>query len=60
MYAYDPNEFMPVFRDNRLDNKAEFVAYKAERLAQAIGNVAQRTVQVASAAGSIVLEHIAQ
>src|SRR2546430_4070493 len=31
LHNYNPDEFFPVFCDGRLDNRAEFVAYKAER-----------------------------
>jgi hypothetical protein len=31
LYGYDANEFMPVFYEGKLENKGEFVAYKASR-----------------------------
>ena len=30
IYSYDPNEFLPVWREGKLDNKAEFVRYKLQ------------------------------
>ena len=58
--SYDPNEFMPVYREGGLDNRAEFVAYKAEQLAEALGRAAHRTLEIATVAGSVLLDHIAQ
>jgi hypothetical protein len=60
LYGYDANEFTPVWRDNRLDNRAEFALYKAEQFADVLGHLASRTVTATIAAGSILLEHVAQ
>ena len=60
LYTYDASEFFPIFVDGELDNKVEFVAYKAEKFAGAIGSIARRTVDVVATAGSVVLDHIAQ
>ena len=51
---------MPVYREGGLDNRAEFVAYKAEQLAEALGRAAHRTLEIATVAGSVLLDHIAQ
>lgn len=29
--SYNPNEFLPIFRDGQLDNRTEFIAYKAKK-----------------------------
>lgn len=29
--SYDPNEFMPIYRDGRADNTSEFVKYKLKK-----------------------------
>ena len=60
IYAYNPDEFFPVFRDGELDNRGEFIAYKAEKLAGALGRAAHQAVEVTMAAGSILLAHIAE
>lgn len=56
---YNPDEFFPVYREGQLDNRAEFVAYKAEQFAGALGRVAHRTLEVAATAGTVLLDHIA-
>lgn len=32
LYSYDPTEFMPIYRDGEVENRAEFVAYKIGKL----------------------------
>lgn len=32
IYGYEPNQFLPIFYDGRLDNRLEFALYKAKRL----------------------------
>lgn len=59
IYAYNPDEFVPVFREGRLDNKGEFIAYKAEQFAEQLGHLASRTLEATRIAGSVLLEHIA-
>lgn len=60
LYSYDANEFQPIWREGHLDNRAEFALYKAEQVAEALGRLASRTVNVASTVGSVIVEHIAQ
>jgi hypothetical protein len=60
IYSYQPEEFLPIFYDGELDNKAEFVAYKAERTLKHLGNFAARTVQMTALAASVTLEHMIQ
>lgn len=33
MYSYEPGEFIPIFYEGRLDNRNQFIAYKARRVA---------------------------
>ena len=60
LYTFYPDEFLPVYRDGQLDNRGEFIAYKAEKLAGALGRAAHQAVEVTMAAGSILLAHIAE
>lgn len=39
IYGYDPNEFLPVYRDGRLDNRLGFIAYKAGKVGQVLGRI---------------------
>ena len=59
IYTYDANEFQPVFREGRLDNRTEFAMYKAEQFADVLGHFASRTLEATRVAGSVILEHIA-
>lgn len=36
-YSYDPNEFLPIYRDGVLDNKKDFHAYKTKLALKAVG-----------------------
>lgn len=46
MYGYDPNEFLPVFRDGRLDNRLGFIAYKAGKVGQMLGRAGIAAIEV--------------
>lgn len=59
IYSYDANEFLPVFRDGSLDNRGEFIAYKAEKAAGILGHLTSRTLEATRTAGALVIEHIA-
>jgi hypothetical protein len=39
---YNPNEFMPIFVDGQLDNKNEFLIYKAKRAARIVSRQISR------------------
>lgn len=45
-YEYNPNEFLPIYRDGIIDNKRAFHAYKAKCAAKAVAKaltpIAQR------------------
>lgn len=58
IYGYDAREFMPIFYEGHLENKAEFVAYKAEKFASALGHIAQKTAHVTAVVGRVMLEHM--
>ena len=60
LYGYDPTEFMPVRVDGELQNKGEFVAYKAEQLGEAVAQATHKAIGIALRAGRVVVEHIAQ
>lgn len=60
LYGYDANEYMPIWRDGKLDNRAEFIAYKAEQFAGVLGHLASWTLEATRVAGTVVIEHIAQ
>lgn len=60
LYTYDPDQFFPIFEDGRLANRGEFAMYKAEQFAGALGRVAHRTLEAATTAGTVLLDHIAQ
>lgn len=34
-YEYNPNEFLPIYRDGKIDNKKEFHIYKLKKAALA-------------------------
>lgn len=36
LYSYEPNEFLPIYVDNELANRRQFVAYKIGRAATPI------------------------
>lgn len=60
IYGYNPNDFLPVWRDGKLENKGEFVAYKAEQFAGVLGHLASRTLEATRVAGAVLIDHIAQ
>ena len=31
IYSYNPNEYFPVYRDGKLDNRADFIFYKLQK-----------------------------
>lgn len=37
IYGYNPNEFLPIFMDGRLDNRNAFIAYKTKRVLSTAG-----------------------
>ncbi|HEX4774977.1 MAG TPA: hypothetical protein VH234_05675 [Candidatus Saccharimonadales bacterium] len=41
IYGYDPNEFMPIYRDGQVDNRNAFIAYKARRTLGLMATAAQ-------------------
>lgn len=45
VYGYVPGEFMPVWYDGQLDNRNEFIAYKAKRAARALGHATLTVAQ---------------
>lgn len=36
-FEYNPNEFLPIYRDGVLDNKRSFHAYKTKKALKALG-----------------------
>ena len=58
IYGYDPNEFMPIRDNGELQNKGEFVAYKAEQFGSAIGHLARVGLDATVTAGRVIIEHI--
>jgi hypothetical protein len=42
IYAYNPNEFLPIFVDGRLDNRDQFIAYKAKCVGRVLGSAIQK------------------
>lgn len=38
LYAYNPDEFFPIWEDGQLLNRNEFIAYKAGRFARKAGH----------------------
>lgn len=45
IYGYNPQEFLPVFRDGELDNRAAFLVYKIARVRQHVGQFIERLVE---------------
>ena len=58
-YGYEVGEFLPIFYDNELQNKGEFMAYKAERFVTTLGHMASQAARSVVEAGSIIVKHIA-
>ena len=46
IYGYDPSEFLPIFRDGRLDNRLGFIAYKASKVGQTLGRIGISAIDV--------------
>lgn len=47
IYGYQPSEFMPIYQDGKLANRATFIAYKIRRTAGHIGQAVGKTIEVA-------------
>lgn len=50
IYGYNPQEFLPVFRDGELDNRTAFVAYKLGRARQHLGQFIERVIEAGQSA----------
>lgn len=46
IYSYNPGEFLPIFVDGRLDNKDEFIAYKAKCVGRILGGAIQKSYEL--------------
>lgn len=46
LYTYNPSEFLPIFVDGRLDNRDEFIAYKAKRVGRILGGAIQKSYEL--------------